>query len=139
MMKPEPPATCFDSSSSSGVCCWRGWPGWPGRRGWLGLGRKNSDGSTNGWFRRRSLVLMTSVEVIETTAGITRDATSANDGMVTAATGPDVVWIGDDCAFELFIIPRSALSTTPKATEAMMIAIVDRMRLVDEFIGDLLL
>src|SRR5256885_4438972 len=77
---------------------------------------------------------MTSVEVMDTTAGMTRAATSANEGMVTAATGPDEVWMGDDCAFEFFIMPRSALSTMPKATDAMMMAIVDKMRLVDEFI-----
>src|SRR3954447_3503627 len=80
---------------------------------------------------------MTSVDVIDTTAGMTRAATSANDGMVTAATGvaPELVWMAaEDCAFEVRIRPRSALMTTPNATEAMMIAIVDRMRLVDEFI-----
>ena len=82
---------------------------------------------------------MTSVEVMETTAGMTRAATSANEGMVTEVTGPAVVWIGDDCAFEFFIMPRSALRTMPNATEAMMIAIVDKMRLVDGFIEGLLL
>ena len=39
---------------------------------------------------------LTSVDVIDTTAGMTREATSANEGMVTATTGPDDVWIGDD-------------------------------------------
>ena len=37
-----------------------------------------------------SLVLTISVVVIETTAGMTRAATSANDGMVTVVTGPVV-------------------------------------------------
>jgi hypothetical protein len=80
---------------------------------------------------------MTSVDVIETTAGMTRAATSAKDGIVTDATGVplDVVWMVDDCASEGRIRPRSALMTTPNATEAMMIAIVDRMRLVDGFIS----
>src|SRR5947209_12302154 len=41
--------------------------------------------------------------------------------------------MADDCACEGRIRPRSALMTTPKATEAMMIAIVDRMRLVVGF------
>src|SRR5438874_12237920 len=89
--------------------------------------------------RRMSLLRTISVVVMETTAGMTRAATSANEGMVTAVTGPEVVWIGDDCALEFFIRPRSALTTTPNATEAMMIAIVDKRRLVDEFIGGWLL
>src|SRR5437016_1148590 len=76
---------------------------------------------------------------METTAGMTRAATSANDGMVTEVTGPLVVWMGDVCALDFFISPRSALTTMPKATEAMMMATVDRMRLVDWFIGRLLL
>src|SRR5216684_15015 len=131
MMKPEPPATCLRSSSSSGARFPRG------LRCPFGLGKKNSKGSPpKGLLLRRSLVLMTSVDVIDTTAGITRAATSANDGMVTetAGTPPEVVWIAADCAFEVRIRPRSALMTTPNATEAMMIAIVDRMRLVDGFI-----
>src|SRR5436305_7693453 len=133
MMKPDPPATCLRSSSSSGVRLPRGlrWP-----LPCPGLGKKNSNGSPpKGLCLRRSLVLMTSVDVIDTTAGMTRAATSAKDGMVTDATGvpPDVVWMADDCACEGRIRPRSALMTTPNATEAMMIAIVDRMRLVVEF------
>src|SRR5258708_1471815 len=133
MMKPEPPATCFRSSSSSGVRfpCGLRWP-------LPGLGKKNSNGSPpNGLLLRRSLVLMTSVEVIETTAGMTRAATSAKDGMVTETAGTplEVVWIAADWAFEVGIRPRSALTTTPNATEAKMIAIVDRMRLVDGFIS----
>src|SRR5207253_11066702 len=95
-----------------------------------GGGKRNSNGSMKGLWRRRSLVLTTSVEVMETTAGMTRAATSANEGMVTEVTGPEEVWIGDDCAFDFFIMPRSALRTIPNATDAMMIAIVDRMRLV---------
>jgi hypothetical protein len=81
---------------------------------------------------RRSLVLMISVDRIETTAGMTRAATSAKDGIVTVGTGAleRVAGTADDCAFDAFMKPRSALSTTPKATEAMMIAIVDRIRLV---------
>ena len=39
------------------------------------------------------------------------------------------------CAFDFCIRPRSALTMTPNATEATMIAIVDRMRFVDEFIS----
>src|ERR1051325_10639472 len=77
---------------------------------------------------------MTSVVVIDTTAGMTRAATSANDGMVTEVTvAPDDVRISGVCAFDFRIRPRSALMITPNATDAMMIAIVDRMRLVDEF------
>src|SRR3954447_4870678 len=132
MMRPEPPATCLRSSSSSGVRlpCGLRWP-----LPWPGLGKKNSNGSPPNGLLRRSAALMTSVDVIETTAGMTRAATSAKDGMVTEATGaPDeVVWIADDCACEGRIRPRSALMTTPNATEAMMIAIVDRMRLVVGF------
>src|SRR5438876_353661 len=131
MMKPEPPATCFCSSScSSGACCCRP----PGRRCWFAFGKKNSNVSTNGWFLRRSLVLMTSVDVIDRTASMTREATSENEGMVTATTGPDDVWIGDDWAVDFFIMPRSAPRTMPNDFEAIMIAIVDKMRLVDEFI-----
>ena len=70
---------------------------------------------------------------------MTRAATSAKEGMVTEVTGPEEVWIGDDCAFDFFISPRSALRTTPNATDAMTIAMVDKIRLVDEFIGVLLL
>src|SRR2546423_13558394 len=74
---------------------------------------------------------------METTAGATRDAMSANDGIATEVTVAldDVVWMGVDCAFDLRIRPRSALMTTPNTTEAMTIATVDRMRLVREFIG----
>src|SRR6266852_1337926 len=78
---------------------------------------------------------MTSVDRIETTAGMTRAATSAKDGIMTVGTGAleSVAGTADDCAFDAFMKPRSALSTTPKATEAMMIAIVDRIRLVVGF------
>ena len=70
-------------------------------------------------------------QVMEPTAGITRAATSANEGELTEVTGPELVWMGADCALDLRIIPRSELRTTPKATEAMMIARVDKKRLVD--------
>src|SRR5436305_15028730 len=123
-MKPDPPATCLCSSSSSGVRLPRGVRPLP----CPGLGKKGSNGSPpNGFALRRSLVLMTSVDVIETTAGITRAATSAKDGMVTVATGAplDVVWIADDCACEGPIRPRSALLMTPNATDAMISALVD--------------
>ena len=72
---------------------------------------------------------------METTAGATRAAMSANDGTVTVVTGPDEVWMGLDCACDLRITPRSALMITPKATEAMTIAIMERMRLLREFMG----
>src|SRR5438477_414414 len=85
--------------------------------------------------RRRSLVFTTSVEVMETTAGATREAMSANDGIVTEVTAPDEVWMGLDCALDLRITPRSALMITPKATDAMMIAIIERIRLLREFMG----
>ena len=56
--------------------------------GRCGFGKKNSNGiAAERAAVARSLVLMTSVEVIETTAGMTRAATSANDGIVTAVTG----------------------------------------------------
>src|SRR5581483_4151891 len=81
---------------------------------------------------RISLLLTISVERMETTAGITRAATSANDGIVTLVTGPDDVWIcGAGCACELRIRPRSALMITPNATEAMTMAMVDKIRFVD--------
>jgi hypothetical protein len=85
--------------------------------------------------RRIELAFTTSVEVIETTAGATRDAMSANEGTLTAVTvaDPELVWIGADCAFDLRIRPRSALITMPNAAEAMMIATVDKMRFVREF------
>src|SRR5260370_35059206 len=89
-------------------------------------------------FRRRiSLALTTSVEVIETTAGATRVAMSANDGIVTDVTGaPEVVWIVvEDCAFDFRIRPRAALTTMPNATDAIMLARVDKMRLVIEFMA----
>src|SRR5207253_11495636 len=38
-----------------------------------------------------------------------------------------------DCACDFCISPRSALIRTPKATDAITIAIVDRMRFIDEF------
>ena len=85
--------------------------------------------------RRKSPVFTTSVEVMETTAGATRAAMSANDGTVTVVTGPVEVWMGLDCAFDLRITPRSALMITPKATEAMTIAIMERTRLLREFMG----
>jgi hypothetical protein len=123
MMKPDPPLTWRRSSSSSSF---------PLPRGFCGFGKKSNGSMPNGCIRRRSLVFTTSVVVIETTAGMTRAATSANDGIVTAVTAPCAVWIGAVCcAFDLRIMPRSALMITPKATEAMMIASVDRMRLVD--------
>src|SRR5256885_10733214 len=87
---------------------------------------------------RFRLVFTTSVVVMETTAGATRAATSANDGIVTEVTGPDDVWTGTAvCALDCRINPRSAVRTTPKATEAMMIASVDRMRLVEAFMTSL--
>src|SRR5438105_10518571 len=72
---------------------------------------------------------------METTAGATREAMSAKDGMVTDVTAaPDEVWIaGADCAFDFRIRPRSALMTMPNATDAMMIAMVDKIRLVRGF------
>src|SRR5438045_3361422 len=71
---------------------------------------------------------------METTAGMTREATSANEGIVTAVTGPDDVWIGvTDWACDFCIIPRSALISTPNATEATMIAAVDKVRLFEWF------
>src|ERR1700693_854154 len=87
--------------------------------------------------RRRSLAFTTSVEEMETTAGATREAMSANDGIVTEVTAPDEVWMGGelDCAFDLRITPRSALMITPKATDAMMIAIIERILLLREFMG----
>ena len=45
----------------------------------------------------------------------------------------EVVWMAADWACDGRIMPRSALMRTPNATEAMMIAIVDRMRLVVGF------
>src|SRR5438876_4348086 len=86
--------------------------------------------------RRMLFVLITSVEVMETTAGATLDAMSANDGIVTEVTVAfdDVVWIGADCAFDFRISPRSALTTMPNTTDAMTIATVDKMRFVREFI-----
>src|ERR1051325_8557642 len=54
-------------------------------------------------------------------------------GMRRRVVGPDGVRISGVCAFDFRIRPRSALMITPNATDAMMIAIVDRMRLVDEF------
>ena len=83
-----------------------------------------------------SLDFTTSVDVTDTTAGATRDAMSANDGIVTDVTAaPDDVWIGTtDCAFDFRIRPRSALTTMPNATDAMTIARVDKMRFVVEFI-----
>src|ERR1051325_1468500 len=87
---------------------------------------------------RFRLVFTTSVVVMETTAGATRAATSANDGIVTEVTGPAAVCTGVVVwALDCRINPRSAVRITPKATEAMMIAIVDRMRLVDEFMTSL--
>src|ERR1700680_3146842 len=43
--------------------------------------------------------------------------------------------MGLDCAFDLRITPRSELMITPKATDAMMIAIIERKRLLREFMG----
>ena len=87
---------------------------------------------------RFRLVFTTSVVVMETTAGATRAATSANDGIVTEVTGPEGVWRGVAVwAWDCRINPRSAVRTTPKATDAMMIASVDRMRFVDEFMTSL--
>ncbi len=81
-------------------------------------------------MRRLSLLLMTSVVVMATTAGITLCATSAKEGMVMEETEPDEVWMGADWAFDFFMNPRSALMMTPKATEAMISAMVDKTRLV---------
>src|SRR4051812_11778906 len=39
-----------------------------------------------------------------------------------------------DCACDFCISPRSALTRTPKATDAITIAIVERMRFIDGFI-----
>src|SRR5471032_2096933 len=75
------------------------------------------------------VLLMISVVVMETTAGATRAATSANEGVATEVTVPWVVWIGPDCAFDFLMKPRSAVMRTPKATDAMMIAIVEKIRL----------
>ena len=79
--------------------------------------------------------MTTSVEVMETTAGATRAAMSANDGTVTLVTGPLVVRIVAVCALDFCIRPTSALMMMPNATDATMIAMVDRMRLVREFIA----
>src|SRR5437660_6445591 len=46
------------------------------------------------------------------TAGATRAAMSANDGIVTEDTAPDEVWIGADCALDLRIMPRSEEHTS---------------------------
>src|SRR5207302_367758 len=117
-------------------------PGAQGRRWPLprGSGKKNSNGSIPVPRLRMSLVLTISVVVIETTAGMTRDATSANDGMVTDVAGStaDVVWIGATvCAIVFGMRPRSALIRTPKVTDAITIAMVDNMRFIfiDWFIG----
>src|SRR6266480_3098648 len=133
MMNPDPPARCRCSSSPplSRLLFGR-------RRLPLGFGKKKSKGSMpNPLGFWPAAVLITSVEVMETTAGATRDAMSANDGIATDVTAvlDDVVWMGADCAFDLRIRPRSALMTTPKTTDAMAIATVDRIRLVREFIG----
>jgi hypothetical protein len=45
--------------------------------------------------RRCSLIFTISVERTETTVGATRAATSANEGMVTAVTGPWGLWMVD--------------------------------------------
>src|SRR5581483_11879866 len=132
MMKPDPPArwTCSSSPWSRGVAGRRRLP--------FGFGKKKSNGSMPKPFGCIEVCLTTSVEVMETTAGATREAMSANDGIATEVTGAlaDVVWIVEaDCAFDFRIRPRSALMTTPKTTDAMTIAIVDRMRLVREFIN----
>ena len=84
--------------------------------------------------RLRSAVFTTSVDVMETTAGATRAAMSANEGIVTVVTGPALVVIGPVCAFDLRITPRSALMMMPNATDAITIAISERMRLLREFI-----
>jgi hypothetical protein len=124
MMKPDPPLVWRCSSSS----------GSRGRRGSVGSGKKNSKGSMPKLRRRCSLARTISVERMETTAGMTRAATSANEGMVTDGTAPGVEGVETDCAFEVRISPRSALMRIPNATDAMTIAIVERMRLVDAFI-----
>src|SRR5205823_3719532 len=100
-------------------------------RGLRGSGKKNSNGSMPP-RRRRSLLRTISVVVMETTAGMTRAATSANEGMVTAVVAPVVVWMVDVvCAFDLRMRPRSALMMIPNATDAMMMAIIDKTRFVD--------
>src|SRR5258708_4352033 len=91
MMNPEPPLTCRCSSSSS-LCGERPLP-----RGFRGSGKKNSNGSMPDPRLRRSLVWTISVVVIETTAGATRAATSANDGVVTHVTAPCHGWMGAEC------------------------------------------
>ncbi len=79
-----------------------------------------------------SLVCTISVEVIETTAGLTRAATSANDGIVIVVMGPCAeLDVAICCACDGRIIPKSALISTPKATEAMTIAMVDNKRFTD--------
>src|ERR1700682_5625476 len=106
MMKPEPPLRWACSSSSP--------PSLEGgrrrgvwRRGlWaspVGLGEKNSNGSKPPKLRRA--VCTTSVVVMETTAGATREARSANEGTATEAIGPDEVWVGLDCALHFRIRP----------------------------------
>src|ERR1700740_190830 len=87
---------------------------------------------------RFRLVFPTSGGVGGAAAGATRAATSANDGIVTEVTGPAAVCTGVVVwALDCRINPRSAVRITPKATEAMMIAIVDKMRLVDGFMTSL--
>src|SRR5437899_7364313 len=132
MMKPERRLRWACSSSSFGA-----WFRLFGRRRPLGLGKKKSKGSMPKFRRCMSLVLTTSVEVMDTTAGATRAAMSAKDGMVTDVTVAlgDVVWMDVACAFDFRISPRSALTTIPNATDAMTIAIVDKKCLVREFIG----
>src|SRR5438874_13787306 len=87
----------------------------------------------------RALVCTTSTVEIETTAGATRAARSANEGTVTEVTGPAGVAIvptaGAGWACDWRMKPRSALIAMPNAIEAIAIAIVERMRLVDEFMG----
>jgi hypothetical protein len=71
---------------------------------------------------------------------MTREATSANDGIVTDVTGPWGVTIGVAvCACDERMKPRSALMRTPKVTEAIMIDTVEKTRLVDWLIDLLLL
>ena len=98
--------------------------------GLRGSGKKKSKGLMSPNPCGRSFTI--SVVVIETTAGLTRAATSANEGMVIDVTGPCAVVIGVEvCALDFCIRPRSALMRTPNPTDAMMIATIDRMRLLD--------
>src|SRR4051812_43038513 len=68
---------------------------------------------------------------MDTTVGSTRAATSANDGIVTDVTGPCAV--GTDvavCACDCCMNPRSAVMSTPNATDAITIAMVDNILFV---------